>query len=229
MIEILQRFENVTKGSAEAEIRLRAIRLAAQWHRDALLYRQARDIRRGPHEKLLPAARTRAIAVGGDECEPGTRRPSHESRRSLDSVRRSVDRGRKKLFRQRSSDASEDTLLAESLMTASVKTPRTCYLLISPLLPPISMFATMFSNRSDGGGELHKHPTLAVYGDKDFFTSQKKLRRWAEYWKGQSGSQFHFHEVVGAGHFWREEGAEQGMRLVIREWVQEIDHSLFQY
>jgi pimeloyl-ACP methyl ester carboxylesterase len=226
---ILQRFETVSKGTAEADIRLRAISLAAQWRKDARSYREAQDAQRRSHEKLRPSARTRAVAVGGDECEPGSRRPSHESRRSLDSVIRSVDRGKRKLFRQHSSEVSEETLIVESLVAANVATPRTCYLLISPVLPPISMFVTMFSSTLKGvlrgEGNLLDHPTLAVYGDRDFFTSQKKLRRWAESLKEKAGSDFQFHEISGAGHFWREEGADKEMRSSIREWVQDIGRS----
>lgn len=227
MTELLQRFESVSKGTAEAEIRLRAASLAAQWHKDARLRREAHEAQRGSHEKLRPSARTIAVAIGGDESEPGTRRPSHEARRSMDSVRRSVDRGRRKLFRQHSSEITEEALIVESLVAANIATPRTSYLLISPLLPPISMFATFFSHTKmmpDGEEKLYDRPTLAIYGDRDFFTSQRKLRKWAESLKEKPGSRFQFHEVAGAGHFWREDGAIKQMRTYIKEWVLDFGH-----
>lgn len=223
---ILQRFECVSIGTAEAEIRLRAVSLAVRWHKDARLHREAKEAQRGSREKLRPSARTIGVAVGGYECEPGTGRPSHEGRRSMDSIRRSMDRGRRKLFRHYSNEPTEDALVVESLAVAKIPIPRTSYLLISPLLPPVSMLATMFShtlNMVPGGEEkLYRYATLALYGDKDFFTSQKRLRRWAETLKAKQGSRFQFREVTGAGHFWREEGSEQQMRIFIREFVLDV-------
>ena len=167
-----------------------------------------------------------AVAIGGDESDPGTRRTSHEGRTSMDAVRRSMDRSRMKLgLRQyrHSSEMSECTFIEESLTPAKIPLPQTHYLLISPLLPPISMFATMFSKGLINHEEkLVRNPTFAVYGDEDFFTSPRKLRRWAEGLKAKPESQFHFHEVAGAGHFWREEGSDSQMRNAIKGWLQDV-------
>lgn len=228
---ILARFSKVDKGTAAAEIRLRAISLAAQWNKDALLYHEAQQARKlGLHENLRASARAMAVIVGGEESEPGSRRTSHESRKSLDAVRRSMDRSRRKLLRQHSSEISEYKLVVESLVPVEIPTPQTYYLLISFLQPPISMFATMFSNLRSGylaerEAKFVDHPTLLVYGDKDLFASQRKLRRWAENLKSKPSSLFRFAEVTGAGHFWREEGVEIQMRGCIREWIQDIARS----
>lgn len=224
---ILQRFEMVCKGTAEAETRLRAISLSAQWKKDARCYREGQYARKsGSHEKLRTSTRAMGIAIGGDESNPGTRRTSHEGRRSMDAVRRSMDRSRMKLgLRQHShsSEISERAVIEESLAPVKVLLPQTHYLLISPLLPPISMFATMFSKRLPSyQDKLVRSPTFAVYGDDDFFTSQSKLRRWAEGLKAKPESQFCFHEVPGAGHFWREEGSDRQMRSGIRQWMQDV-------
>ncbi|MCJ1276335.1 hypothetical protein MMC21_004140 [Puttea exsequens] len=221
---ILRRFESVSKGTAEAEIRLRAISLSSQWHKDARLQEEAC---KDPHDKIRFSARALAIAIGGDESEFGTRRHSHDGRRSMDVVRRSVDRGRKRLLRWHSTDTSEEALVVESMTATMFPLPRTCYLLISPVLYPISMFITMFSNvlRADASSReeiLQSHPTLAVYGDSDFFTSQRRLRRWVEHMECKPGSLFHFREVQGAGHFWREEGVGLEMKRTINEWIQSL-------
>ena len=63
-----------------------------------------------------------------------------------------------------------------------------------------------------------------VYGDKDFFTSQKRYRKWAELLVAKPGSLFQFHEVAGAGHFYRENGAEIEMKRCIGEWIQTVTH-----
>lgn len=223
--DLLQRFAKVNIGTAEAEIRLRALSLAAQWNKDALLYREAQQARKTrSHEKLRVSARAMAVTVGGEESEAGSRRASHEGRRSLDIVRRSMEKSRKKLLRQHSSEVSEQTLVAESLLPVEIPSPRTHYLLLSLLQPPISIFATMFSHlhMAQREAKFLDHPTLVIYGDKDLFASQKRLRRWAESLRSKPRSLLQFHEVTGAGHFWREEGVETKMRGFIREWVQDI-------
>lgn len=223
---ILHRFESVTKGTAEAEIRLRAASLSTQWNKDAQLYREAQNVRRS--ESLRSSTRTMAVAVGGDESKLGSQRPSYESRRSFDAVRKSMERSRKKLrLRQHSSETLENDLLEKSLAPANIDLPRTHYFLVSPLLSPISMLVMMFSSfRSESQthceGKLLTHPALAVYGDNDFFTSQRKLRRWAEDLAAKPKSRFQFHEIAGAGHFWREEGVDAQMRGFLERWLQDL-------
>ncbi|KAF2197027.1 hypothetical protein GQ43DRAFT_444591 [Delitschia confertaspora ATCC 74209] len=108
------------------------------------------------------------------------------------------------------------------------------YLLISPLLPPLSTLVAptlsyRFWNRHSAAHHVQAflhHPTLAVFGDQDSFTSARRLRHWAE--KIESGGflgpdeRFHFELVEGAGHFWREEGVEERLRAVLRDWAWEM-------
>ena len=235
---ILQRFTEVQKGTAEAEIRLRAASLAAQWNQDAQFHH---EIRRGRSLKAQGdrslSASTLSVAVGGDESVPGSRRPSRESRGSLDVVRRSFERTRKSLGRRLSHECPLSFECEARLTSIAPRAPQVYYLLISPLLPPVSSFATMFSKLSTS--RSHKGPlnepaphgqydrltscgTLAIYGGKDFFTSQKKLRAWSEALRSKSNSRFDFHEVSIAGHFWREEGHEAELRRTIRDWLEQI-------
>jgi hypothetical protein len=120
-------------------------------------------------------------------------------------------------------------------------TPEICYLLVSPLLPPVALFATMFSSLSfavkkksgstSASGvlackpddELVSHPSCAVYGDRDTFTSQKKLRKWAANLQQKPNSQFHFFEIDGAGHFWQEKDLVERMTTSIQQWLATID------
>ena len=226
---ILHRFQSVAKGTAEAEARLRAVGLAAQWSKDAHLHQEMRQARRvGSHEKVRISARSMALAMGGDESEPGSRRHSHDSRRSLDAVRRSVERGRRKLGLQRHyDDMLEEALIEESLTSTEVPAPQTYYLLISPPLLLVTMLVTTFSslirmNTPYIEEKICRSPTLMVYGDRDFFTSQKRYRKWAEVLATKPGSRFQFHEVAGAGHFYREKGVETEMKSYISEWIQTL-------
>ncbi|KAL4813618.1 Alpha/Beta hydrolase protein [Aspergillus spinulosporus] len=112
------------------------------------------------------------------------------------------------------------------------------YLLVSPLLPPINLFLTLFTDLSlevvtqasgkrrpipcpKPKGQLCAHRTLAIYGDEDTFTSISKLRKWSGELRSVPRSQFQSAEVKGAGHFWREDGVEQQARQALRLWLRQ--------
>lgn len=248
MKDILDRFSTITKGTVEDEIRLRALNLSTQRIKEIRMRCEAqrgRSLR--AKEKLGSPAHSIAIAMGGEESEAGSRRSSRESR-SLDILRKSVDYSRKSLRLRKSSSriGSEAQLGDDILMNFTINLPLVYYLLISPLLPPISSLATMFSKFSihpllskwstlasakhqkslQPEDILTTNPTLAVYGDNDFFSSQKKLRKWAESLAQSPRSTFQFREIPNAGHFWQEQGVETQMRSSIREWLQRLLISL---
>ena len=127
----------------------------------------------------------------------------------------------------------------EALNPKCISSAKICYLLISPLLPPINMFLTLFLKLSLNVGthtatqgrhipcpkptdQLGAHPTLAIYGSHDTFTSAPKLRQWSQELAQTPGSQFQSAEIGGAGHFWREHGAESEARASIKEWLRQI-------
>lgn len=244
MEQVLNRFAKTSRGTAEDEIRLRALSLSMQWNKEADLQSEVRGRGLRSKEKLGESSHSIAIVMGGEATEPGTNRSSRDSKRSFDIIRKSVDRSRRRLALRKPSSGheSEPHLSEENVSTTEIPLPRVQYLLISPLLPPISSLATMFSKLDshfpsfsqphESTGGLHtsshsehmltSHPTLAVYGGNDFFTSHKKLRKWAENLVGKPGSNFQFREIAGAGHFWQEEGVEKLMRCSIREWLQEF-------
>lgn len=246
--DILDRFSVITKGTVEDEIRLRALNLSTQWNKEV---RMRSDAQRGRSfrgkEKLESPTLSIAIAMGGEESEPGSRRSSRESK-SLDIFRKSIDCSRRGLgLRKLSSRIGSETLLGDNCpINLTMSLPRVCYLLISPIMPPISSLATMFSKLSIhpllskwsmlAVGNHHKplqpediltkNPTFAVYGDKDFFSSQKKLQKWSENLAQCPESAFQFREIPDAGHFWQEQGVEKQMRGSIREWLQKLLISL---
>ncbi|OQE39266.1 hypothetical protein PENCOP_c007G00261 [Penicillium coprophilum] len=109
------------------------------------------------------------------------------------------------------------------------------YLLVSPLLPPISQLLTVFSTlslkvkteTSQGphircprpADQQSTHHTLALFGDQDTFTTAGKLQQWSDEMVRMSRSQFQFRMIVGAGHFWRENGVEVRARHALKEWL----------
>jgi alpha/beta superfamily hydrolase len=111
------------------------------------------------------------------------------------------------------------------------------YLLVSPLLPPISHLLTSFSTlslnvKADTGSDTRipcrpadrqsTHHTLALFGDQDAFTSAGKLERWSDEMAHMPRSQFQFRKIDGAGHFWREDGVEMRARHALKVWLGQI-------
>jgi pimeloyl-ACP methyl ester carboxylesterase len=62
-------------------------------------------------------------------------------------------------------------------------------------------------------------PTLVIFGSTDGFTSARRLRGWAEKMSKDTSSKFEWHEVDGAGHFWREAGVMQDLQEKVAIWV----------
>jgi len=113
------------------------------------------------------------------------------------------------------------------------------YLLISPILPPISSFLTLFGAFSidvqmgpsapgkhipcpKPANQLSAHDTLIIYGNEDTFTPASKLQNWSNVIAKVPGSRLVSHEVDGAGHFWREEGVESQARSALRAWMSRV-------
>ncbi len=96
--------------------------------------------------------------------------------------------------------------------------PQVAYLIVSPILSLAAGFTTMFSKLRftskgrqvvlDPGEDFHEltdHPCCCLYGNKDAFTSARKLQRWTEELRSRPSSQFTAVEA-DAGHFWHEDG-----------------------
>jgi pimeloyl-ACP methyl ester carboxylesterase len=229
---IMSKYEKVIKGTAAAEIQLRAKSMARTWNQDHAQHRDRRG--RSLYSLDAPRRTSGSITIGGDEAEPGTRRPSRDSRRSVDSVGKSLDI-RQSLNPRRQSDRGPKMDRAESrdeiLQASDIPIPRTHYLLISPIPGPISMLLTFFSDSGDhqrpdaciqGRDKLRILPTLCVYGGSDMVAGQKRLRRWVERHKRENGSRFQFCEVPRAGHFWHEEGVSTELQAAIAQWIKQI-------
>ncbi|KAF2709608.1 hypothetical protein K504DRAFT_379349 [Pleomassaria siparia CBS 279.74] len=228
---ILSPFSVPASGTAAAEILLRAHRLGDQSNLDWI--NAARDHARQSHSRA-----SLGVVMGGEETSPEKRRSSREMRRrSMDrdregaSVRRSLDLGIRIHSLSHRRGVKKDKFLETSVNSTpdtgavgSISMPEVRYLLISPLAAPVSTVVApglgqKFWSREKEGKELvGKHVALAVYGDQDIFTSAKRTREWAERMGGQPGSKFEHVEIVGAGHFWHEVGAEDKLRATLRDW-----------
>lgn len=252
---LLDRFAHAADGTPESRIKSQALDLAAQWNQCTAHHQpdvpRARSL--GVPEPTAPSLPTGFMSMGGEASGSESHRTSVESRTSFDFVRQSVERSRRRLgLRKSHSGAHSPPSAAGKSAAASRNHPVTlsqvCYLLISPLLPPVSHFVTMFSKFDSHHDSHHppvtaphtlnhtpshdglsppermlvSHPTLAIYGTQDFFCSHRKLQKWAGNLEKQPDSLFQYREISGAGHLWQESGAEKELRCRIREWLHEV-------
>lgn len=175
------------------------------------------------------------MTVGGDETSPEKRRRSGEGRFSTE-VRKSLDFPRKLAsLRRKSREVSVSTIAAASTVIENeesaldgegVPKVEVAYLLVSPLLPPISTFTAfpigigaLRPHNEENYTRLSASPTLAVFGNDDMFTSGKKLRKWAQDISSLPMSKFKYVEVAEAGHFWRSHAVQNALRIAIQGWI----------
>jgi alpha/beta superfamily hydrolase len=225
---ILQTFTAPQAGSAAEEVLLRARKLSAQTNMDRItLVRHQEQEGRTTKEKNETKT---CVTMGGEETSPELRRASKDIRRSHDLGSRAGvgNKFRSLSHRQCEADCAVTPPKEHEESTLS-SMPQVQYLLISPLMPPISTLAAPALGRrfwSKGTAGCHeaigKYPTLAIYGDHDAFSSARKLREWTSQFQAAPNSLFSSVEISGAGHFWFEPGVEEQLRVTLRKWEAEV-------
>lgn len=241
--QVLELFRAPALDSAENEINRRAEELS----RDARAYMEmhmpnpSQSISRVRGNKADDGRQShRAIAMGGYDSDVASRRVSRESsRRSLDGerVRKSIDNVRRKISYHRVVSPQKSQSKLRAPLSESPILPRIAYIILSPLLPPIAGFTTMFSKlhfvRRDTGshatgtssdveyGELTNNPCICIYGSKDAFTSDRRLQRWTEALGSRPNSQF---EAIrtGSGHFWQDSDGIVRLQQGLADWLQTV-------
>jgi alpha/beta superfamily hydrolase len=217
--DILKTFSTPEEGSAAAEIKNRAASLAGQMNEQLRVLGAAR-LYRGKSEHK----HGQTLAVGGEETSPDKRRRSTEIRRSAD-VKRSLDLPRTlSQFRRKSHEIKPACTPPTPVVDTILPRIESAYLLVSPLLSPISSL-TALSLKQDSAENCERFssaPSLAVFGDNDFFTSVKKLRKWSQAVSSKPGSKFRYVEIPGAGHFWHDHNAQKSLRVAVKEWLGEL-------
>jgi len=240
--EMLGRFEAAPRGTTAAEIILRAFRLARE-SRSTLEVKQVLPQSRGrrltPADATKPRLHASPVIVGGEETPPQERRRSTETSRGANIVHRGVEVPLriKARMRRRSSGVRPGTghglVGSDESVPTGVTTPvlgvRVMYLLVSPVLPPIAHTLVPPISWTGLRGAVDKCtgvgamtcPTLAVWGSIDSFTSNRRLKAWAERLSKAGPAILKWVDIEGAGHFWREQGATRSMTETIEHWVRE--------
>jgi hypothetical protein len=241
--QVLELFKAPTSDSAESEIKLRAEDLS----RDAIAYLDMHapstslSISRVRVNKADDSRHShRAVAMGGYESDVASRRVSRESSRmSLDGerVRQSIDNVRRKISHHRVTSPRKTESKPPPLVGDAPIVPRIAYILLSPLLPPIAGFTTMFSKlhfvgRHGGSntaapspsvefGELTTNQCICIYGCKDAFTSDRRLQRWTECLSSRPNSQF-VAIRTGSGHFWQDSDGIVRLQRGLADWLRSV-------
>lgn len=220
---MLHRFFRVLKTSTEAEIRMRAAKLAAVTHIDVLS--------RPPITSREVIGRS--THKGREQIRENStldRVPTDwtlEREAHMRHLQTPFDRKETKNSwpdREMGFSPSEEDFIPQ----IHVPTPKTHYLLISLLLEPLAAFCTGFRKlgsldiEGDSLDEKFSHnATLVVHGKKDRLTSMAKIEKWADWRKVNSAERFKIVGVANSGHFWRDEKPIKALKVAIRTWVQE--------
>ena len=192
--------------------------------------------RKASTRKPKPAA----VLMGGYDSDVTSKRVSREnSRKSIDAerIRQSMDKVRRKMAPQSRSPSSTSVMEEPSAARAEcgpIILPDVAYLIVSPILSTVAGFTTMFSKlkfTSKGhdptfspGQDFHElttNPCCCIYGNKDGFTSARKLRKWTEELKERPGSQVMVVEA-DAGHFWHEADGIVRLKEGIAEYLEAL-------
>jgi hypothetical protein len=170
------------------------------------------------------------IYGGNDEPSPADRHidPIHKGHEIQTRIKNVIHRTHKPSpsVTSTSSKTSQDIEPISALPHVSAH-----YLLISPLLPPLSNFLSLsapnllfWRHHDHTSHTLLHHPTLVIFGTKDIFTSSAKLDAWCKKMSSlaiQNKTRCKWRKVEGASHFWREGGLEKELRESVREWADE--------
>lgn len=246
--EILAMFRETQTSPWTSDILKRAKELALQTNTS--LSNQVDPRGRLPNSPLRKkhkrqSSSQHSIVYGGSDS------PSPADRHSTDFIHKGMEvpaRIKHAMHRNHKRSSSSTQTLSSNLSERTISTGNiptleslpqvlTHYLLISPLLPPLSSFLSlstsslMFWRHADHiAHNLVRHPTLIIFGTKDVFTSSHKVDVWRKKMNalssqaagGDRQSCFRWKKVEGAGHFWREHGVEAQLTDSLRGWVQEV-------
>ena len=110
--------------------------------------------------------------------------------------------------------------------------PQTSYILVSPLLTPISNFTTFFTCSSEKS-ILSKHSAqayatsmkriLAVYGGGDIFAfTTGRYRRYFNNVKEHWGEQIRVVQIESGGHFWLDARSKSILLEEVKDFIQSV-------
>lgn len=221
---ILQLFSTPVAGSAVSEIMLQARKMADQSNLESIAL--ARDIEREQSKTSKGHDHRPSMTLGGYETSPDQRRNSRDIRRSHDETNSLTIRTRLRSLSHRRREDKGPMMPPQAIDVVAITTPDIRYLLVSPLTNPVSIFAApalaWSKSKSTCQLAMSRHDSLVVYGDRDGFSSAKRIREWSVQMEKAPASRFASVEIEGAGHFWIENGAEESLKAALGQWEHQI-------
>jgi alpha/beta superfamily hydrolase len=200
------------------------------------------EVRWGGDEDIRRVSREQKRSLDWSRKSVDRIRGSFDVVRSI-SARRGESRSEPIPEQRPTMDQEDDEQQANAAAPSSEVVPDdidTAYLLISPLrgiarslLQPSSLPSALLPSflslkrkslapMNEDTNKFMSHPTLAIYGDSDHFSSLSKQRSWVLEMEGAEGSKFHALEVEGAGHFWHGAGEVEGLKRVVKGWAEDL-------
>ena len=238
--DICERLAQPSAGSLASEMRLWARHLAQKVY-DLILFEcrqlQARSSVRSQSNNRSQYSSD--MIFGGEESLNARLSGEIDRGRRIETIRKSVEKSASRFhLPSRGHQRDLDCCVADDgIAKANVTSPSLivfpkispCFLLLSPILPPLSSLLTCFSHHHFSASaaqqkeNLRSHPTLAIFGTDDGFTSHRRLQKWTrEFQEVSLGGNFRGVGIEGAGHLWREEGVDMKLRENIGGWAEEL-------
>lgn len=228
--EILALFHKPSKRVSEILLRSKELALQTNTSLSEIRGRVPENSPARRQHKRQSSSQHSIVYGGNDEPSPADRHvdPIHKAQTRIRHAIHRNHRSTSSITSAPPSKPSDDVTEPMSVLPHV----STHYLLISPLLPPLSNFLSLstaslsFWRHHDHNPQiLLHHPTLVIFGTKDIFTSSTKLDAWCKKMDTlatQNKGNFRWNKVEGAGHFWREKGVEAELRSSVRDWVGEV-------
>lgn len=229
--EMLAAFRKSSKWISEILLRARELALQTNTSLSEIRGRLPDTPPARTQHKRQSSSQHSIIYGGNDEPSPADRHigPKHKTVEIQTRIRHVMHRNHRSTSLTTSAPPSEKSD-ENTEPTFALPHVSTHYLLISPLLPPLSNFLSLsstlfFWRHNPNPQHLLHHPTSVVFGTKDIFTSSTKIDAWCKKMDAmaiQNKGDFRWRKVEGAGHFWREKGVEAELRKSVREWVEGV-------
>ncbi|KAI4765275.1 hypothetical protein E4T52_00132 [Aureobasidium sp. EXF-3400] len=229
--EILAIFRNPSKWISEILLRARELALQTNTSLSEIRGRIPVSPPARRQHKRQSSSQHSIIYGGNDDQSPADRHidPTHRGHEIQTRIKNVIHRTHKQ-SPSTTSTSSKTSQDVEPIPALPHVSPH--YLLISPLLPPLSNFLslsppglTFWRHHDHTPQTLLHNPTLVIFGTKDIFTSSTKLEAWCKKMETlaiQNKGSFKRRKVEGASHFWRESGVEEELKRCLRKWVDEV-------
>ncbi|KAI4217604.1 MAG: hypothetical protein LQ351_000200 [Letrouitia transgressa] len=222
---VLSQLTLAVNETTEATIRLQAFEIANQYKREVQLHETVQQGHLQDESTPLNFSNPKGTRVSATGHDGDASSRATEDVQSHRSTKKSVR------WTQDAEGKVEKPSLADQQVTKSTNlpVPVTCYLFVSPLVPPWSTFVTMgkrlYRSESHIVHKLLYNTSTVILGGNDLLSTERRLKKWFGKIKldkgdrGQGLQKLQYEVVEGAGHYWDEVGKGRLLVESVREFV----------